>query len=325
MIRVAVEPMGFTRPSLGHAGGQEFRFLSKPTQESIANRSCKFDPMNVKAKIINYLFPIISSVFICLGASAQRPADPGVPIERLMKTPRNVHVGNYTSRIGVTNVDFTGTALTPKAHGNGKVEAAHGGLKIQLHVEGLGPAYELDPSELTYVLWAIPPSQSKAQNLGELVLKEGDSSVNSFTNLTAFALIVTAEPYFAVKQPSAMIVLQNAFHRSDDLNVVQADLLQLRSDPKTPLDIFEARNAVRIARLAGAERYAAEPFHKALQLLQQAEGIFAHKDHDLPDVKEKAREATEAAEDARAAATERGQESRPMPPADAQGAFANTQ
>jgi hypothetical protein len=280
----------------------------------------------MKVNVRNYLLPIISAVFISMGASAQTPPVPGAAIERLMETPRNVHVGNYTSRPAVTDVDFTGTALMPKAHGNGKVEAARGGLKIQLHVEGLGPAYLLDPSDLTYVLWAIPPNQSKAQNLGELVPREGESSVNSFTNLNTFALIVTAEPYFAVKQPSPMIVLQNAFHRSDDPNVLQADLLQLRSDPRTPLDISEARNAVRIARLAGAERYAAEPFHKALQLLQQAESIFAHKkDHDLPDVKEKAREATEAAEDARAVATERGQESRPLPSTDARGAFANSQ
>jgi hypothetical protein len=278
----------------------------------------------MKVNVRNYL--LTCSLFISMGASAQKPPVPGAPIERLRETPRNVHAGNYTSRQAVTDVDFTGTALMPKAHGNGKVEAVRGGLKIQLHVEGLGPAYQLDPSDLTYVLWAIPPNQSKAQNLGELVPKEGESSVNSFTNLNTFALIVTAEPYFAVKQPSPMIVLQNAFRRSDDPDVVRADLLQLRSDPKTPLDISEARNAVRIARLAGAERYAAEPFHKALQLLQQAESIFAHKkDHDLPDVKEKAREATEAAEDARAVASERGQESRPLPPADAQGAFANTQ
>jgi hypothetical protein len=87
-------------------------------------------------------------------------------------------------------------------------------------------------------------------------------------------------------------------------------------DSKTPLDIYEARNAVRIARSAGAERYAAEPFHKALQLLQQAESIFSHKHgQDIPDVKQKAREATEAAEDARAVAIERGQESQPLKPA----------
>jgi Domain of unknown function (DUF4398) len=269
----------------------------------------------MKLKARHYLLPIISFFAICLSLSAQRP-DPGLPIERLVETPRAVHVGTYPLRLQETTVDFTGTALAPKAHGAAKVEATHGGLKIQIHVEELLPAFQLDPADLTYVLWAVPANQNKPQNLGELVLKGEESSVTSFTNLSTFALIVTAEPYFAVKQPGVMIVLQNTFrNRPEDPDVVRADLLQLRSDPKTPLDISEARNAVRIARLAGAERYATEPFHKALQLLQQAEGIFAHKKgQDMPDVKEKAREATEAAEDARAVATEREQESRPLPP-----------
>jgi hypothetical protein len=155
--------------------------------------------------------------------------------------------------------------------------------------------------------------------MGELVLKGEESTLTAFTNLATFAMVVSAEPYFAVKQPSVMLVLQNVIRKnSEDPDVVRADLLPLRQDSKTPLDIYEARNAVRIARSAGAERYAAEPFHKALQLLQQAEGIFAHKQgRNIPDVKEKAREATEAAEDARAVAIERGQESSPLRPADA--------
>jgi hypothetical protein len=269
-----------------------------------------------------YLFlPFI--FLVCLGVSAQvMPGDSRVPVARFMETPRAVHVQNYALRVPEISVDFTGTALMPKAHGTAKVEAVRGGLKVQIHVEGLGPASQIDPADLTFVLWAIPPNQSKLQNLGELVLKGEESTVTGFTNLNTFAMIVTAEPYFAVKQPSPMIVLQNTLrNRPDDPDVVRADLLALRGDSKTPLDIYEARNAVRIARLAGAERYAAEPFHKALQLLQQAESIFAHKkSQDMPDVKEKARQATEAAEDARAVAIERGQESRPLPAADAQGA-----
>jgi hypothetical protein len=116
-----------------------------------------------------------------------------------------------------------------------------------------------------------------------------------------------------------MIVLQNGLrNRPEDPTVVRADLLPLGGNPKTPLDIYEARNAVRIARLAGAERYAAEPYHRVLQLLQQAESVFAHKKKgaDIPEVKQKARQATE---DARAVAVERGQETRPLsaPPTEA--------
>ena len=270
-----------------------------------------------------YIFTSLISILcvVSLGASAQEIQLPDayqVPVQRLMATTNHVRVGNYSRQAGETAVDFTGTALMPKAHGTAKVESVRGGVHVELHVEGLSPASEIDPAYLTYVLWAMPANQSKPQNLGELALDGSESSIKASTNLPTFALIVTAEPYFAVKQPSAFVVLQNIFRtRRDDPDVLRADLLPLRGDAKTPLDIYEARNAVRIARLAGAERYAAEPFHKALQLLQQSESIFAHKkSRDNPDVKEKAREATEAAEDARAVAIARGQESNPLRPQD---------
>jgi hypothetical protein len=240
-----------------------------------------------------------------------------VPVTRLFESSKPVDVQNYPQRAPETEVDFAGTALMPKAHGSAKVEVARGGFKVQFHLEGLEPASQIDPTCLTYVLWALPANKTKPQNLGELVLKDGESSLTGFTDLSTFAMIVTAEPYFAVKQPSPLLVLQNVLRpASEDPDFVRADLLTLRGDSKTPLDIYEARNAVRIARLAGAEHYAAEPFHKALQLLQQAESIFARKKGNIPDVKEKARQATEAAEDARAVATERGQESNPLRPQD---------
>jgi hypothetical protein len=269
---------------------------------------------------LRYLFPFIILFVNGIASAQQTPGDYRVPVLRLVASPRPVHIQNYSERPSETNVDFVGTALMPKARGNAKVEAVQGGLKIELHVEGLGPAPELDPADLTYILWAIPANQVEPQNIGELVLKGDESTLTAFTSLARFAMVVTAEPYFAVKQPSQMLVLQNVLSKpSEDPNFLRADLLPLRQDPKTPLDIYEARNAVRIARLAGAERYAAEPFHKALQLLQQAESIFAHKQsRNIPDVKKKAREATEAAEDARAVAIERGQESRPLRPGDAQ-------
>jgi hypothetical protein len=265
-------------------------------------------------------FILCSICFVSIGTSAQQmPSEYRVPILRLMSGPHPVGIANYSQRPPETDVDFAGTALMPKAHGTARVESTRGGFKVQVHLEGLGPASQVDPAYLTYVLWAIPMNQKNPQNLGELVLKGDESALNSFTNFATFAMIVTAEPYFAVKQPSALLVLQNVLRGpAEDPNVVRADLLPLRMDSKTPLDIYEARNAVRIARSAGAERYAAEPFHKALQLLQQAESIFAHKHgQDIPDVKQKAREATEAAEDARAVATERGQESQPLKPAEA--------
>lgn len=252
----------------------------------------------MKAK---YLFLLSLAFVVCSTASAQdMPGDGRVPVLRLVPTPRRVHAQSY-ARVQETIVDFAGTALMPKARGNAKVETARGGLKLDVHVEGLGPASQIDPTCLTYVLWAVPINQGKPQNLGELVLDGDESKLTTFTTFATFAMIVTAEPYFAVEQPSQFLALQNILrNNSEDPDFIRADLLPLRMDSKTPLDIYEARNAVRIARLAGAERYAAEPFRKALQLLQQAENIFARKKGgDIPDVKAKAREATQAAEQAR--------------------------
>lgn len=256
------------------------------------------------------LFFVILLASLSASAQEEMPGTRRVPIVHLMESRHSVGAASYFQRPEETTVDFTGTALMPKAHGSATVKAIHGGFELQVHLEGLVTASQIDPAYLTYVLWAMPTNGDKPQNLGELALQRQESKLTGFTNLTTFAMIVTAEPYFAVKQPSTLVVMQNIIRTpSDNPNIVRADLLPLRRDSKTPLDIYEARNAVRIARLAGAERYAAEMFHKALQLLQQAEGIFARKkDRNIPDVKEKAREATEAAEEARAVATEQVQQ-----------------
>ncbi len=262
-----------------------------------------------------HLFLILYSVFVVCPIFAQElPGDLRVPVLHLTKTSRRVYAQTYR-HVSETSVDFAGTALMPKAHGRAEVKTARGGIEVELHIEGLGPASQIDPTCLTYVLWAIPTNQGKPQNLGELVRDGDESKVAAFTDLPTFAMVVTAEPYFAVEQPSQFLVLQNILRNSENPNIIRADLLPLRMDSKTPLDIYEARNAVRIARMAGAERYAAEPFHKALQLLQQAESLFAHKKGgDIPNVRQKAREATEAAEQARATAVARNGESDPSHP-----------
>ena len=295
------------------AAVQEVHTVRTPTHPARSQNQIGFIPGAMRLTYL--LFFVIP--LLCINAFAQEIPAGRVPVLRLTSTTRRVRVQNYSQRLPETTVDFAGTALMPKAHGTAKVEMASDGLKLDLHLEGLESASQIDPAYLTYVLWALPPNQTKPQNLGEFVLKDGESSLTTYTNLTTFAMIVTAEPYFAVKEPSTLLVLQNVLPTpTEDPDFVRADLLPLRMDSKTPLEIYEARNAVRIARSAGAERYAAEPFHKALQLLQQAESIFAHKKKAAPDVKQKAREATEAAEDARTAAAERGQESNPLRPTD---------
>lgn len=222
------------------------------------------------------------------------------------KQKQVLHSFDYRESNRTIGVDFGGTALMPKAEAHASVQTEEGGAKIETHVRGLEPAQTLDPARLTYVLWAVAPDQ--VQNLGELKIKNGSGMLVSFTNLPGFAMIVTAEPYFAVKQPSDCVVLYN-LRRPKTEEFLRADLLALRPDEKTPLDIYEARNAIRIAREAGAERYAEDAFHRALQLLQQAENMIAiHEERDIPAAEEKARQATEAAENARATAEQHQQE-----------------
>ena len=200
----------------------------------------------------------------------------------------------------------------PKAEAHANVKTKEGGSEIETHVRGLEPAQTIDPSRLTYVLWAV--ASDRVQNLGELKVKNGSGMLASFTDLPKFAMMVTAEPYFAVKRPSDYVVLYNLWRPKTE-EFVRADLLPLRPDEKTPLDIYEARNAIRIAREAGAERYAEDAFHRALQLLQQAENMIAiHEERDIPAVEEKARQATEAAENARATAEQHQQEATAGPP-----------
>ena len=230
----------------------------------------------------------------------------GSPSHRDREAKQVIHSFDYRESNHTIGVDFGGTALMPKAEGHANVKTKEGGAKIETHVRGLESARTLDPSKLTYVLWAVGPDL-KVQNLGELKIKNGTGMLASFTDLPQFAMMVTAEPYFAVKRPSGYIVLYNLWRPKTE-EFVRADLL-LRPDEKTPLDIYEARNAMRIAREAGAERYAEDTLHRALQLLQQAERIIAlHEERDIPAAEEKARQATQAAENARATAEQHQQE-----------------
>ena len=222
------------------------------------------------------------------------------------KQKQVIHSFDYRESNRTIGIDFGGTALMPKAEAHANVQTEEGGAKIETHVRGLEPAQTLDPARLTYVLWAV--ASDKIQNLGELKIKNGSGMLTSFTDLPGFAMIVTAEPYFAVKRPSDYIVLYNLWRPKTE-EFLRADLLPLKPDDKTPLDIYEARNAIRIAREAGAERYAEDAFHTAFQLLQQAESMIAvREERDIPAAEEKARQATEAAENARATAEQHQQE-----------------
>jgi outer membrane protein OmpA-like peptidoglycan-associated protein len=226
---------------------------------------------------------------------------------------------------GSTKVDLKGTDLSSDVRGDAKVEGKAGGLKIEASVEHLRPANSFGLAYLTYVLWAITP-EGRPRNLGELIVNDGKSSVHTTTDLQAFALIVTAEPYFAVTQPSDLVVAQNVIRHDTKGGIEPVDVkfelisrdtynsqVQPINSPvyevsnKTPLDLLEARNALRIAKDSGADQYAASELQKAQDLLNQAEDYYRRKQGSGP-IGTVAREATQTAEEARVMSIKREQD-----------------
>jgi outer membrane protein OmpA-like peptidoglycan-associated protein len=232
---------------------------------------------------------------------------------------RSIETVNYWAR-GSTKVDFIGTALMPRAEGSAKVESQKGALAIDAEFKNMQAPTTIGSPFLVYVLWAITP-EGRANNLGQIVLKGNKSNLSVTTKLQTFGMIVTAEPYFAVSFPSDAVVLENKV-RSDTKGAVTPvtanfELLQRGEydaahfeaydmNPKIPLDLYQARNAVRIAKFEGAEKYAPEAFTKAQQSLAQAEDYQERKQKNA--VPTAARNAVQAAEDARSIAIRRQRE-----------------
>jgi outer membrane protein OmpA-like peptidoglycan-associated protein len=242
----------------------------------------------------------------------------GIYIYHVNVVQRSLDAVNYLNRSGSTHIAFDGTNLMPNAHGEGKVDALTGKTNISVNFKGLTPANGFGPEYLTYVLWAIS-ADGRPQNLGELELSGDKASLNATTSFQSFGMIVTAEPYFAVSQPSDVIVLQNVFNDKtqgvlQQVNVhyqllprgLYADTAGAKSEPHpitdrqhTPLALFEAYNAQRIAEAAGADKYAPDIMHEVTQDIQNAQG---QQDNPHRDVKLEftfAREAVQRAEDAR--------------------------
>jgi outer membrane protein OmpA-like peptidoglycan-associated protein len=237
-----------------------------------------------------------------------------MPIFRVTVVSRTTKAVNYHHRTGTTHIDFRGTELMPMARGEASVQSQMGSTKVDTGLNHMSPASQFGPEYMTYVLWAITP-EGRAMNMGEVVLEGDHAKLLSTTDLQTFGLIVTAEPYFAVTQPSDVVVAENFVSRDTSGTIEQVDakfeLLErgqyimdrgryqaIRVNPKGPLQLAEAENAVEIARLTGADRYAAETFQKALIDLQNAEG-FLNGSRDRKESETDSREAAQMAEDAR--------------------------
>jgi outer membrane protein OmpA-like peptidoglycan-associated protein len=238
------------------------------------------------------------------------------PTYRVTVISRTAQAVNYKHRGGAAKLDFTGTDLMPAANGQAKVESKKGYIEIEVEFGNLQSPTTFGGEYLTYILWAISP-EGRAVNLGEvLVGNDHRSKLDVTTDLQAFALIVTAEPYYAVRQPSNVVVIENVI-REDTKGTFETvnakyDLLErggyiptgYKFDPvvlnaKLPLEFFEARNALRIAQSAGAERYAPDSYQRAVQLVDKTDAYATEKNSDKKAMIAVAREAVQTAEDAR--------------------------
>ena len=207
----------------------------------------------------------------------------GVYIYRVNVVQRDLDAVNYLHRSGSTTIGFQGTPLLANAKGEAKVESERGGITIDAKFEGLTPANGFGPEYLTYVLWAITPD-GRPQNLGEVLPSHDKNNIHVTTAFQSFGMIVTAEPYYSVSQPSDVVVLQNVIRQNKtvgELEKVNAHYTLLPrglyaesagsktiSDPitrdmKSPLEIYEAHNAYRIAQSVGAEKYSPDIMREA--------------------------------------------------------------
>ena len=261
-------------------------------------------------------------LMVCGALSAQQPQSQNAlsaPIYRVTVTARTAKAVSYRHRSGATQIDFKGTELLPMGRGQAKVESKQGRIEIEAEFENLQPATKNGAEYLTYVLWAVTP-EGRTANLGEVLLNGTKSKLNVSTDLQVFALVVTAEPYYAVTRPSDLIVMENEV-RADTKGKIEeidakyellkrgqyqhlANPLELKADRKQPLELYQARNAVQIARAMGADHFATETFQKAETSLAQAESYQA-RHAGRKAVAMSAREAVQMAEDSRAIAVKR--------------------
>jgi outer membrane protein OmpA-like peptidoglycan-associated protein len=269
------------------------------------------------------------AILLCLGSStimqAQTKAsdkNDQMPLYSVTLVNRTTRAVKYAHRSGATKINFRGTELMPGASGEAKVESKRGTMEIEVEFAGLDKTTTFGTEYLTYVLWAISP-EGRSVNIGEVLVGDNHrSKLDVTTDLQAFALIVTAEPYYAVRRPSNVVIVENEI-RPDTVGTSEAvdakyelidrggyiptgyhfDAVVLNS--KLPLEFFEARNAVRIAKSAGADRYAAESYEKAEGQMKRADDMASRKHIERKMLISLSREVVQTADDSREIAVKR--------------------
>ena len=267
---------------------------------------------------------VLLAVLVCLGASTTVQAQTTVssennqtPVYRVNVVSRTTRAVTYKHRSGSTHINFLGTDLMPTAAGEARVESKRGALEVEAEFSGLDRPTSFGNEYLTYVLWAISP-EGRSVNIGEVLVGDNRrSKLDVTTDLQAFALIVTAEPYYAVRRPSNVVVLENAIRPDTEGATTESvdakyELIDrggyiptgYHFDPvvinaKLPLEFFEARNAVRIAKSAGAETFATTSYENAKSQMKQADDMATTRHFDKKALIAASREVVQTADDAR--------------------------
>jgi len=242
------------------------------------------------------------------------------PIFRIEVVEHTIAAVNYLHRGGSTRIDFNGSPVMAMGKGSAKVESERGVIKISAEFKNMAPPSSFGPEYLTYVLWAISPD-GRPVNLGELTLNGygmgSDSKIDTTSDIQTFGMIVTAEPYYSVTQPSDVVVMENIV-RPTTQGVIEnisakyellprgtytnhgraSGFTPILVGKKDPFELYEAQNAVQLARVAGAQKYASDSFQKAKDALQQSMKYQVQKPGQKPVIT-MAREACLRAEDAR--------------------------
>jgi outer membrane protein OmpA-like peptidoglycan-associated protein len=240
-------------------------------------------------------------------------------------TTKSVKAIGYPVGGGGTKVDLKGTELMAQANGEAKVEAKAGATNVEVSIKGLAQPTTLGTEFMTYVLWAVSPD-GRTINLGEILTnKNGEGKLSPTTQLQTFSLFVTAEPYFSVRLPSEMLILENDTRKNtkgkifvvNDYKLMKRSQYEKIGNPlaltldlkNVPLEMYEARNAVEIAKSRAADKYAPEIFSKAEGSLKMAENSLASK-ADKKEIISTARQTVQFSEDARALSVQRQEEER---------------
>lgn len=290
---------------------------------------------------MKFSLPVVAAA-LCGATLASAQNQPNQPIPQRAPAPifsvnvveRTVKAVDYRYRSIPTPVDFRGTVLMPEAKGMAMVESHKGTTEINANLEKLRLPQQYGREYLTYVLWAITP-EGRPHNLGELVPDHSNNAhIHATTDLQAFALIVTAEPYSAVRQPSDVVVLENqvrpdtegkietvnakyelmprgqyTYNQTSGLSGELAGLPKVsQREYETLTELYQAENAVGIAVAAGAQQYAEDTLARAQQLLRQAQQMHTAR-RESNRVIEIARQAAQTAEDARLIAMQRKNQS----------------